>query len=252
MNIRETQIILLDMLKQFDAFCRENGIRYYLASGSCLGAVREKGFIPWDADIDIFLTLDMYKLAESLLTEKPYNDIKWLSYKTNKEAPNLMGRIYKINANLDNLEEYPYIDLFALSGVPGQVNKQEKIMRRSLLNYRIFWIKKRKYKNSLYRKKSIIGFILQKLLLLFPASLCIKEFESELTKYPYAFSEYAAPLTGLYGSRDIVKRKWFDEKPDYIQFCDMQVPVTHYVHEYLSHQYGENYMVPVQYNRYKQ
>ena len=51
-DVRKTQLSMLD---EVDSFCRENGIRYSLASGTLLGAIRHKGYIPWDDDMDIVM-----------------------------------------------------------------------------------------------------------------------------------------------------------------------------------------------------
>lgn len=58
---REQQLeVLLDMLVRFDAFCSELGLQYYLDAGTLLGAVRHRGFIPWDDDVDIGLVREDY------------------------------------------------------------------------------------------------------------------------------------------------------------------------------------------------
>ena len=61
------QKVLLETFKAFVQFCKENDIKYYAASGTMLGAVRHKGFIPWDDDIDVFLLPEDY---EKLLSFK--------------------------------------------------------------------------------------------------------------------------------------------------------------------------------------
>jgi lipopolysaccharide cholinephosphotransferase len=60
-DIKTLQNKILEIAKYFDAFCREHGIVYYLMGGSALGALRHKGFVPWDDDFDVFMTYDNYK-----------------------------------------------------------------------------------------------------------------------------------------------------------------------------------------------
>ena len=52
-ELRRLQLVELDILRDIDKVCREHGIRYFLDSGTLLGAVRHGGFIPWDDDVDL-------------------------------------------------------------------------------------------------------------------------------------------------------------------------------------------------------
>lgn len=71
-TVRDVQLVLLEMLKDIDIICQKHQIPYYLSGGSCLGAVRHKGFIPWDDDMDISMMYDDYlKFLEVLKTELP-------------------------------------------------------------------------------------------------------------------------------------------------------------------------------------
>ena len=67
--LRNFQLQLLDNLKYFDAICKENGIRYWLSSGTCLGAIRHGGFIPWDDDIDVEMLREDYLKFEKVFKD---------------------------------------------------------------------------------------------------------------------------------------------------------------------------------------
>ena len=54
------QLVILDIIKDIDIVCKNNGIEYYLLGGSAIGAIRHKGFIPWDDDLDIIMTHSNY------------------------------------------------------------------------------------------------------------------------------------------------------------------------------------------------
>lgn len=64
-ELRDLQFYMLDILKELDRICKKHNIQYFLAYGSCLGAVRHHGFIPWDDDIDIHMkAADYLKFVE--------------------------------------------------------------------------------------------------------------------------------------------------------------------------------------------
>lgn len=71
--LRSAQLIMLDMLSEFDAICKKHGLRYWMDSGTLLGAVRHQGFIPWDDDIDLCMPIEDYqrflKIAENELSD---------------------------------------------------------------------------------------------------------------------------------------------------------------------------------------
>ncbi len=54
-KIRELQLKSLEIAIYFKKFCEENNLLFYLCGGGCIGAIRHKGFIPWDDDIDVFM-----------------------------------------------------------------------------------------------------------------------------------------------------------------------------------------------------
>ncbi len=60
LTLDEIKQIEFQLLKKFDAFCRQHGIQYFLSNGTLLGAVKYKGFIPWDDDIDVLVPREDY------------------------------------------------------------------------------------------------------------------------------------------------------------------------------------------------
>lgn len=58
--LRKAQLVMLEMLIEFDAICKKHQLQYWLDSGTLLGAVRHQGFIPWDDDIDLSMPLEDY------------------------------------------------------------------------------------------------------------------------------------------------------------------------------------------------
>ena len=72
-QMRDVQLANLTILKEFDKFCRENNLTYWLEYGTMLGAIRHKGYIPWDDDIDVGMPRNDYERLRDIFEEKSPN-----------------------------------------------------------------------------------------------------------------------------------------------------------------------------------
>lgn len=128
----EQKQICLEMLKYIDAICIENNINYSLCGGTLLGAIRHKGFIPWDDDIDIFLIRSEYeKLLKILGNKKEYklyftNDKSHFSYPFAKVCDTRTLLKTKGLFEFDNKNIGIFIDIFPVDGIPNELNEEKK------------------------------------------------------------------------------------------------------------------------------
>jgi lipopolysaccharide cholinephosphotransferase len=101
--------IELDILLYIDSFCKEHGIQYYLAGGSLLGAIRHKGFIPWDDDIDVcVMREDWEKFIEAL--KKDLDDKFYFQcFETDKKFNVINGPTMKVRKKGTYIEEVNFL-----------------------------------------------------------------------------------------------------------------------------------------------
>lgn len=143
-SLEEKKILQLDILSAVDLFCRENDIHYSIACGTLLGAVRHRGYIPWDDDVDIYMLRDDYERFESLFP-KVYNRVyQLLSPQRNSEWHLPYGKIADNRTIIFNpyVNTIPYgvnIDVFVIDDVPDDERlwlkfrkKQKKLIQRNL------------------------------------------------------------------------------------------------------------------------
>lgn len=127
-DIKSLQNKILEIALYFDKFCQENNITYYLMGGSALGAIRHKGFIPWDDDLDVFMTFDNYtkflsKAKQNLNTNKFYlqeeNTEEWPMFFTKLR---LNGTTFIEENTMDNkMHQGVYIDVMCLNNVSSNI-----------------------------------------------------------------------------------------------------------------------------------
>lgn len=70
LSLEEIHEVLLNIAKEFDGICTKHNIPYYMLGGTMLGAIRHKGFIPWDDDMDFGVPFAYYKQLEELLEKE--------------------------------------------------------------------------------------------------------------------------------------------------------------------------------------
>ena len=130
--IEQQRQILLDILKSIDNFCRENQIEYSLAFGTLLGAVRHKGFIPWDDDVDIMMTRENYeKFRDSYSSKRyPLTDLK-----IDNSHPVSMGKIYDSQTYFYSRgtmkRKYGlFVDIFPFDVIPENKTERERWLKK--------------------------------------------------------------------------------------------------------------------------
>lgn len=117
----ENKKLLVEMMLDFTKYLDENNIKYFLAYGTLLGAVRHKGFIPWDDDVDLLIPRkDFIKLIHLLEKDKEYLATKDLEILEFSYRPKTYHKRFKIANTRTTMEEYGamrsavFIDIFPL------------------------------------------------------------------------------------------------------------------------------------------
>ena len=130
-QLKDLQRTLNGMLSDLDECCRRNGLTYVLGGGSCLGAVRHHGFIPWDDDVDVNMPrADLEKFL--VLFEKEYGDRYWVhSPQTTKGYGLTLSRILLKGTSVRTREDFQneecgaFLDIF-----PIENTYDNKLLRR--------------------------------------------------------------------------------------------------------------------------
>lgn len=154
--LRQHQLRMLDMLKYIDAVCRKNNIKYWLCSGTLIGAVRHGGFIPWDDDVDIEMLREDYKKFVHVMANDSQNKYVLQTHYTDRAylAPyaklrDLNSLIKEDNAN-DLYYKYKgcYIDVFIMEPSSSLfVNKVSNFLQYYLLFCPNAYLKNKYWRN---------------------------------------------------------------------------------------------------------
>ena len=247
----EIQDKILGIMVDVDKFCESQGIEYCLMGGSALGSKRHGGFIPWDDDLDIFMTPDNYEKFRDAFIREGNNEKYYLQ---EWGLTDEMVTISKVRLNgtsyiEETLKEWDihqgiYIDIFILHSCPDN--------RLSQL-HQCFWGKYVITKGLALREKNrhrgIRGFVIN-VAKLFPERFLVKHALKQVYKYRNIKTKYYCNFLGKAVFKNgIYKREWFDN-PVYAPFETVQLKVPGKLHDFLTERFGD-YMKPPSPDRIK-
>ena len=256
LDIKEIQKLQLELMKELHNFLQEKNIQYYLIAGSALGAVRHKGFIPWDDDIDIAIYREDYEkfinLAKDFNTR--YEVVNFLN-KNNCDF--LLTRIYIPNTYIKlssiektKLDKRLYLDIFPLDNVPDDDAERRAFEKKIVKKKRtIALIDVRNYQNS---KKALMAKKVISACLRPARGRILKKTDALMRKYSKCETSLVCSLSSQYSFAKQVMPKSVYGTPTLRAFADTEFYVPEQLDTYLSTLYGKNYMqVPPENKRRK-
>lgn len=248
LSLEEVKEIQLSILEYIDRVCEENRIPYYLCGGTLIGAVRHKGYIPWDDDIDIMLLRpDYMKLLSVLEANDTY---KCLSMYNQNDyfypfAKVVDSRTELIEKNSDyKIQNYGvYVDIFPVDSLPNDNEKRHAHYQRILKARQLYYL-------SLSKKTPAVGNLLK-----YPPKFClwvysrIKGWKFWLNKieelaniYSDGDSEYVGCVVAGYGEKETYHRSLYKEIKAPFEGYSFSIPQGY--DEYLTCLYGDYMKIP--------
>ncbi|MEY8483748.1 LicD family protein [Lachnospiraceae bacterium 48-21] len=252
-DMEQMKSIELEILKYIDLVCRENGIKYSLAGGTLLGAIRHNGFIPWDDDIDIILIRPEYDRLINIL--KKQNTYKLITPET-EDYWQPFAKLMDPNTQLIMNDKYEtnmpdpgvYVDIFSADGCPDTREEQlefQNELREQLNNMRLSFFNC--YNSSGLRWKRII-----KKVVLFPKHIFLRLASSpderkrrlleNIKRYDNMDYSYAGFLLSVY-EYEVFPKEYFTDTV-YKQFEDCQFQIMSRYDEYLKALYHDYMTLP--------
>lgn len=237
----------LNMLKALSEVCSKLNIQFFLVGGTLLGAVRHKGFIPWDDDIDVGMLRKDYDRfvneGQALLPE-------YYFLQTNKSDPQYPYNFAKLRDSrtafvetvLKNrdINHGVFLDIFPFDYYPEKKNDAIILeLKKKFLTNRI--------QNDLYfevpEKHSFVGTVMLILGRVFYPKAQKAIDAKEVLISDNAASSLVTNYCGAWGKKEIVPLAWLSEVC-YLQFEDIMAPCPKYYKEYLKNVYGDYMKLP--------
>lgn len=242
-DIRPLQLHILGNLMALDKVCREHQLRYFIVAGTMLGAVRHKGFIPWDDDLDVGMPRKDYDQLMAHAKEWMPAPYEVVAYETDSTYPLPFAKIQDASTTLIERMHLKYlggvyIDVFPLDGMTSNpIKRQWHLMRYFYYKRIIYFLCRDPYKHG-HGPSSWIPLLCRKF-------YTLPGVQGAMQKLQKAYDYDTADLIidHDFGKRGIMPRHVYGQ-PTPIEFEGKTVMGVQQAHEYLTHLYGDYMVIP--------
>lgn len=245
-NVREVQEKILEIMKYIDGICRQHSITYYIMGGTALGAVRHGGFIPWDDDLDIFMTPAEYGKFKRVFAEERNPLFVLQEWRTTPDyleyaKVRMNGTTFIEEGFKDNkdLHQGIYVDIMILHKVP------ENKMIQKVVYYESKFVTLYALSQRNWKPKSIIQKFALNALRFMPCKHMAKYFYRRIYKYDnkqdnFMYCYWITPAKFRSGLFDA---SFFSDPMD-VPFEDTVLMGSRKIKEYLEYRYGDYMKLP--------
>ena len=259
-QMKEVWAIQLDLLAEFDRVCNKHNIKYFASGGTALGAIRHKGFIPWDDDMDLMMLRDDYDKLLDIAPDE-FNPPYFLQNKYSDPGGNeTISKFRNINTTallkneVGSCFDYCkgiFIDIFPLDVIPDNQQERDAYIEELKNQKEVFYRKGRSlgiFSDSTNTKERFVKHLLYKIFR-DKRKKHIEEYKEEYRKYVKMCRRYNhQPSERLMSLEFTFDQKDYKCTADlqetvYVDFEFTKIPIGANYHHGLITKYGEDYMV---------
>lgn len=249
-KLKQIQNVELEILDEIMRLCKKHHIHFAMMGGTCLGAVRHHGMIPWDDDIDLGMLRADYerfiKICESELDSKYF----FQHFGTEEKCAFIFGKVRKNDTEMKEayssdvkMHHGIWVDVFPFDYVNDDIHVFQKEYNKVLFLRNLLIVKQGfKLKESMSFMVKVLYYLVKLFIWFVPKSYLIKKLIQLMTKYNEVETSTLFPYGCAWKEKELISKADFQEVI-YMEFNGRMVPVFKQYDKYLTKLYGD-YMTP--------